>query len=743
MEDVAKKIDYLPDYKITWWRSGVFPVLLLFACLLASLYLLSNATENSATIGPYYGWLLLGNALGLLAMTAILGYQLYRLVVEYLQKRAGIRLTVRMVLIFVLLAVVPVSLVYLLSVRFLEQGIESWFDVRIESALNDSLELSREAMSGRIREKARETLKMANSLADKPTSIATLDMVNLRLSSSAEEVALLDTAGRVYAYSNSDPEVLVPNTPSELVYSQLRQGYPYLDMELIKDKGFYIRVVIGVPDTTNVGTGERRLIQVLYPVSGRLNTLAQSVQSAFAAYKQLSYIRDDLKYSFILTLSLALVLNILAAVIVAVMSARYLVEPIRILVDGTKAVATGDYEKRLPVTSRDELGLLVGSFNDMTHRISEASQRARVSREMAEEERSYVQAVLSRLSSGVITLDVNRNIVTMNPMAADILYGGSGDADIHTLDGLAEKNPYLAAFCDSLNRNLDSGKAEWQEQLTLMNRRGRQVLKINGTVLSPEQGHEGEHVIMFDDVTEFVHAQRSAAWGEMARRLAHEIKNPLTPIQLSAERVRHKCLKDMDSQSAEILDKSTSTIIDQVEAMKEMVNAFTQYARSPELNLQPMSINNLISEILEMYQGQSEGPSLEVMLDGSDPLVLADAGRMRQMLHNLIRNAYDAMEGQASGTLKIETRKQRSGETESLQLIMEDNGPGFDTGILHDAFEPYVTTKDHGTGLGLAIVKKIVEEHNGMINVNNSDHGGARVIVTLPGVGPAHDAEDA
>lgn len=734
MEDAAHQMSQSSGYRITWWRSGVFPVLLLFACLLASLYLLSNATEDSTTIGPYYGWLLLGNALGLTTLTGILGYQLYRLVVEYRQKRAGIRLTLRMILVFVLLAVVPVSLVYLLSVQFLVRGIDSWFDVRIETALNDSLDLSRYALSERIREKARETLKMAESLADKPTSVATLDIFNIRLSSSAEEIALLDTSGRVYAYSSDDPEVLLPNTPSELVYSQLRQGYPYLDMELIKDQGFFIRVVMAIPDTINMGSGEKRLLQALYPVSERLNTLAQSVQSAFAAYKELSYIRGDLKKSFILTLSLALALNILVAVIVAVMSARYLVAPIRILIDGTKAVATGDYGKRLPVTSSDELGLLLGSFNEMTQRIAETSRQVKASREIAEEERAYVQAVLSRLSSGVLTLDPDRRIVTMNIAARKILGVDKDDTPCQSLYELAERHPYLSGFCDCLKRNLGSGKPQWQEQLTQMNRQGRQVLMVSGTLLSPEQGHEGEHVIMLDDVTEFVQAQRNAAWGEMARRLAHEIKNPLTPIQLSAERIRHKCLKEVDGKSAQMLDSATSIIIDQVEAMQEMVNAFTQYARSPELDLQPLSLNDLVREILEMYQGLPDEPTVELVFDEADPLILADAGRIRQLLHNLVRNAFDAIQGQASGRLKIETLSDDARQGGALRLVFEDNGPGFDPAILNDVFEPYVTTKDRGTGLGLAIVKKIVEEHNGIISVHNLDSGGAQVVVILPGV---------
>ena len=262
-----------------------------------------------------------------------------------------------------------------------------------------------------------------------------------------------------------------------------------------------------------------------------------------------------------------------------------------------------------------------------------------------------------------------------------------------------------------------------------MNRQGRQVLMINGTILSPEQGHEGEHVVMFDDVSDFVQAQRNAAWGEMARRLAHEIKNPLTPIQLSAERVRHKCLNDIDGKAAEVLDKSTRTIIDQVEAMKDMVNAFTQYARSPELKLEALSLNRMIEEIESMYRVDASGTQVTLTLDQDDTHITADAGRIRQLLHNLIRNAYDAMQGVERPHLSIETRLLPGSNL--LQLSVQDNGPGFDEAIIDSVFEPYVTTKQQGTGLGLAIVRKIVDEHHGTINAQNSEQGGARIVITF------------
>lgn len=715
-----------------WKRLGVFPLLLLFAGMLVSLYLLSNATENSAAIGPYYSWLLLGNAIGLLILTTVFAYQLYCLLIEYRQRRAGIRLTLRMVVMFIILAVIPVSLVYLLSVQFLQRGIDSWFDVRIEAALGDAIELSRDSMAGRIREKARTTLSMAESLADTPTSLATLDLVDLRLSGAADEVALLDTAGRVYAFSNIDTDVLVPHTPSELVYSQLRQGYPYLDMEPIEDRGFFIRIVIAIPDTVALVTGEKRLIQALYPVTDRLNTLAQSVQSAFGAYKELSYIRDELKRSFILTLSLALAMNILVAVVVAVITARRLVEPVKILVDGTHAVAEGDYTVQLPVTSQDELGQLVGSFNDMTCQIAQASEQAKSSRMAAEEEHAYVQTVLSRLSSGVMTLKQDMTVITTNPRASHILFNEEQDIAGMRLQDVVDEHPHLQEFYLCITRNMQNKNPDWQEQINLHNRQGHQVLMLSSTALSPEAGHEGEYVVMFDDVTDFVQAQRNAAWGEMARRLAHEIKNPLTPIQLSAERVRHKCLADITGKPKDVLDKATNTIIDQVEAMKEMVNAFTQYARSPELKMQPLYLSDISEQLIDMYKGEVREIDIVLNRNENEQRILADKDRMRQLLHNLLRNAIDALTNTDDGQLSIYIQSISDHTSCYTQFIIEDNGPGFDVKVINNIFEPYVTTKGHGTGLGMAIVKKIVEEHNGTITISNRLPSGARIEITMP-----------
>ena len=712
-----------------WQRFSPFSVLLLFLMMLVSLYLLNNATENSATIAPYYSWLLLGNAIGLLIFTTLLGYQAYRLFLEYRQHRAGIRLTLRMVTMFIILSIVPVTLVYVLSVQFLQKGIDSWFDVRIESALNDAIDLSRQAMASRIREKAKTTLTMAKALADRPTSLATLDLVDLRLSSSADEIALLDMTGRIYAFSSIDPQMSMPHLPSELIYSQLRQGYPYLNMEMVAGK-FFIRVVMTIPDTAIPQViREKRLIQVLYPVAERFNTLVQSVQSASGTYKELAYIRDELKDSFVLTLSLALAINILVATVVAIMSARRLVEPIKILIDGTRSVAQGQYHIQLPITVKDELGQLIGSFNEMAHKVAKASEVARQGQIAAQEEHAYLQAILSHLSSGVVTLDTNNQIMTINPVAAKLLSAPVTGLIGFPLQQLIHHSEYLRPLVTCIEHNLIRHNGNWQEQVNLSAIHEQQTFMIHCATLPSDSGHRDEHIIMIDDITELVLAQRSATWAEIGRRLAHEIKNPLTPIQLSAERIRLKCLDSTQRDLNTVLNQATQTIIEQVKAMKEMINAFTQYSRPPELKLKPLAIYPLIKETLDMYQSETHDMDLRLQQQSTGIVLLADRDRLRQLIHNIIRNAIDALEHTDHPQLIITLQSQH---TDHIQLLIEDNGPGVDKHIINNLFEPYMTTKRHGTGLGLPIMKKIVEEHGGTIRVENRSQGGARVSITLP-----------
>jgi len=429
---------------------------------------------------------------------------------------------------------------------------------------------------------------------------------------------------------------------------------------------------------------------------------------------------------------LVLLLSLFASLYGAFWAARRLVRPIQDLVAGTRAVAKGDFDMRLPLTSHDEMGILVHSFNDMTKRLARAREAARRSQQAVEAERANLAVILARLSTGVISLAPDRTIRTVNRAAGSIL-----NTDIEACVGkpfaeAAQTSPLFQQFGEACLSHLDAGEIEWREQLVLQGESSRRVLMCACTTLSSEEPGAASVVIVFDDITTLLQAQREAAWGEVARRLAHEIKNPLTPIQLSAERLRHKLLGSMNEADAQVLDRATHTIVQQVEAMKEMVNAFSEYARAPAMDITRFDLNQLIGEVVELYR-MTHVPRPELKLDPSIGEIEADRGRLRQIIHNLLANSLEALEGSPDPQISIETRRVEQGEgVVYAQISVEDNGPGFRTDVIGQVFDPYVTTKPKGTGLGLAIVKKIVEEHGGRIEAENRRTGGACVRITLP-----------
>jgi nitrogen fixation/metabolism regulation signal transduction histidine kinase len=522
-----------------------------------------------------------------------------------------------------------------------------------------------------------------------------------------------------------------PSLPPERVLAQVRQGRNYVALDPIRDAGLHVRVVVSVPVTNP--NAELRVLQALAPIAERQSRLADSVQSAFAQYKKLAFLRKPLKDSFTLTLSLVLALSLLSAVWAAFFSTRRLVAPIRDLAEGTRAVAAGDYDKRLPVSSNDELGFLVQSFNVMTRKIAQARDAVSMSRQQAESQRVYLTALLERLSSGVLTLDSQQHLRTANAAASQLLNTDLGAALGRTWEEIAAAHPHLAEFGGAIGRHLSApAQQDWREECVMTTPAGRQTLMCRGTLLPGADGAEPDYLVVFDDVTALIQAQRDAAWGEVARRLAHEFKNPLTPIQLSAERLRHKYLKTMDAKDAEVLDRSTHTIVQQVEVMKDMVNSFAEYARNPQMQPRPLQLNQLVNEVLDLYRGGGAGAQFYVRLEPDLPLIEADPGRLRQLLHNLIKNSLEAMSGKRGSRIIVGTRSVHDHDHQFVELWVEDRGPGIPEEIMAQLFEPYVTTKPKGTGLGLAIVKKIVEEHGGTLTAENPKEGGACLKIRFP-----------
>lgn len=709
--------------------SGSLPIVALFVLLLTSLYLMSDASHDSALFGRLYTLLLGINILAIMLFIGLIGRSLWHLIRQYRQQVAGSRLTARLVVMFVILSVTPVSAVYIFSLDFIRRGIDSWFDVRVENALNDALELGKAALGVRMNELLQNTQNMAEVIASIQPEMAVLTLNDLRSDSDASELTLFSQTGHIIAASSAETESLVPRQLESGTQLILRQGQSDVGLLPIKDAGLHIRVAVTVGGSTAVGEGP--ILRALYPVPERLDDLAASVQSAFGRYREVAYLRIPLKYSFILTLSLVLLLSIMIAIWAAFYAARRMVAPISDLVEGTRAVADGDYEKRLPLPGKDELGFLVRSFNEMTHRIALARNEARDSQHQAEAQRAYLETVLGNLSSGVITLDNYHRLRTSNPAASYILCLDLDEYLGKALDDIATEYPMLMSLVDSIYEYLGNKVEDWQEEVTLFSSSGRQVLMCRGTPLPESSGATGGNLIVFDDITTLVQAQRDAAWGEVARRLAHEIKNPLTPIQLSAERLRHKYLDKMDPKDADILDRATNTIVQQVETLKAMVKAFSDYARMPSLQLEEIDLNNLIKEVRELYRGGDMTIQFSLQLDPGTPHIEADVGRLRQLLNNLVKNALEAMDYK-KGNITISTRCVEEHACRLVELKVEDTGPGIPEDMLGQLFEPYITSKPRGSGLGLAIVKKIVEEHGGMLNADNLEGGGACIVIRFP-----------
>ncbi len=698
--------------------------------MLVSLLLLSKSTANSADFEQMHDGLLVVNAVAVLVLVAVIGWNLARLVLQYRRNVTGSRLTTRLVVMFVLLAIVPVVLVYYFSVQFISRGIDSWFDVRVERALQDAIELSRSALQLRVSELLARTEQIGSTLAVTSPGNSPQQLDLLRRRSGATELTLLSGIdGHIIATSSALSAQLIPDLPGEQLLMQVRSGGVYVGLDPAGNNGLHIRAL--VPVTASGLWWRPEILQAIFPVADRQSGLANQVQAAYSHYHELTVLRQPLKYSLMLTMSLVLVLSVLMAVWVAFMAARKLVEPIQNLVEGTRSVARGDFSTRLPLTSRDEVGYLVSSFNEMTQRLSLAQDAARKSRAQVESERSYLDAVLTRLSSGVISLGANLTLKTANPAASAVLDTDLGRHLNKSLTPLAGEASLCGQFVSVCRKHLDAGETEWREEMLLHGATGRRMLMVSCTTLTGS-GEAPGHVLVFDDLTALIEAQRDAAWGEVARRLAHEIKNPLTPIRLAAERLRRKYLPQFKGSDAEVLERSTHTIVQQVEAMKSMVNAFSEYAHTPPLEFAPLNLNALIREVTEFYRTRESGMAIQLKLDDSMPPVDADSGRVRQMLHNLLKNAQEALEGRKTGRVKVTTHYYHRNHDELAEILVEDNGPGFDAEILGHAFEPYVTSKPKGTGLGLAIVKKLVEEQGGSIRVRNGPEGGAVVSIRLP-----------
>ena len=697
----------------------------------AALLIMAQTVQQSAHFSDLHPFIVGVNVAGLLVLSILIGGRLAQLVRDWRKRVVGSRLEARMVWMSATLAMAPLLLVFYFSVVFLNRGIDSWFHVEIRQGLEDALKLSRAALDLRMREYLERTRSVAVRIA--PVRVGAFQVLDeLRRENEAVELTLLASNSRILATSSDRLGEIVPAPLSDEMTMQVRQGRDYVALDPVAGGGYLVRTAVRVPQV--LPGDELRVLQAIYPIERRLGELADTVESSYQRYGEKARLREPLKTSFTLTLTLVLLLSLFGALYGAFWAARRLVRPIQDLVAGTRAVAKGDFDLRLPLTSHDEMGILVHSFNDMTKRLARSREETRRVQQAVEAERANLAVILARLSTGVISLEADQTIRTANQAACSIL---AVDVDVigKPLSQTGSDSVLFEQFQSTCSAHLAAGMSEWREQLVLQGESTRRILMCACTTLSGEDQTPSGYVIVFDDITTLLQAQRDAAWGEVARRLAHEIKNPLTPIQLSAERLRRKLLGHIDETQGQVLERATHTIVQQVEAMKEMVNAFSEYARAPEMDVSRFDLNQLIGEVAELYRAPGR-PGTILQLQPGLPEIEADRGRLRQIIHNLLANAWEALEGVANSQVRVVTHLMEKGSGgvagRAVEIVVEDNGPGFRPDVIGQVFDPYVTTKPKGTGLGLAIVKKIVEEHGGAIDADNVRTGGARVCIELP-----------
>ncbi|WP_295008326.1 ATP-binding protein [uncultured Dechloromonas sp.] len=681
--------------------------------------LLMSTAADTVIFSRNYPLLIALNVILALGMVGLVGWQLRTLWRDYQAQVFGARLKLRLMLMFGVIAVLPGALVYGVSVQFVTRSIESWFDVRVEKALESGLHLGRSALDSLLADIVDKGRSMASELSDIQEASRRSALLRLREEKGVQTAALFSVGGQLLSSATSELSSLMPELPSQ---AQLKQARNSRSIGTVEGDGGKLFLRVLVPVSARDMFEEPRILQLTQPVPTALAHDADAVQGVYRDYQELQLARDGLTRIYALTLTLTVLVALFGAFALAYLMARRLAAPLHILAEGTQAVAQGDFSPRQAIYSGDELGVLTQSFNRMTRQLDDARRDTERHRAELESARGYLESILANLSTGVLVFDRRFVLRTVNEGALTIL---NDDFD-GVVSVAVEEWPRQQVLGSFIREQFAAtGEPEWQAQLELERPNGMpQVLLLRGSRLPEASG--GGDVVVFDDVTRLIAAQRSAAWGEVARRLAHEIKNPLTPIQLSAERLQFKLADKLANGDADMLARGTQTIINQVQAMKRMVDDFRDYARLPAPEVAPLDLNELIREVLGLYESSSA--TIETDLAADLGSILGDATQLRQIIHNLLRNAEDALEGRAGARILLRTER----GIRHARLSIADNGPGFPVELLPRIFEPYVTTKAKGTGLGLPIVRKIVDEHQGSIEISNAPEGGARIDIRLP-----------
>ncbi len=762
--------------------------------------LLAGASANTEFFDRYFTLLFKVNLVVGALLVITVGALAVTLWLRYRRGKFGTRLMTKLAMFFGVVGVLPGVLIYLVSLQFVSRSIESWFDVRVETALEAGLNLGRSTIDSALADLQGKARLMADQLSG-PSSIATsLQLNRLREQYGVQEAAIFTGSGRVLATASSSYASLVPDLPSGVLAEQARLAGGYAAVEGGTDPSvdgnrpervdsshlYRLRVIIplgpapaadmtaagasapraAAPKARWAGSGlsverrpedspssgfglvgdtvrEERYLQVVHPVPAVLARNADEVQRAYQEYQEKALGRTGLRKMYIGTLTLTLFLAVFIAVMLALLLGGQLARPLLMLLQGTKEVAEGDLSPKRELKSRDELGMLTQQFNQMTRQLAEARLAVEENRTALEQSKAYLESVLQNLTAGVLVFDRRFVLITANPGAERIFrqpFGAVLGLPVEQIPGMGPFGEIVRqAFSDQSTREVLGGAEHWQKQIELPQGHEEQALTllVRGARLPGGERDEPGYVVVFDDISDVISVQRSVAWGEVARRLAHEIKNPLTPIQLSAERLQMKLSPKLEDKDADVLRRGAATIVNQVAAMKRMVDDFRDYARTPPAVLQSLQINALVTEVLHLYgiddPSVQEHPVIHAALDPDLPEIKGDPTQLRQVIHNLLQNSQDAAAenvaaGRAAPHIALHTEtveyKNSAGENcQAVKLTIADNGPGFALRILSRAFEPYVTTKAKGTGLGLAMVKKIIDEHGARIELRNRLEG--------------------
>jgi nitrogen fixation/metabolism regulation signal transduction histidine kinase len=716
------------------WTIG-FGLTTMAAIGLVLLFLLTQATTNRDLYERHYAGLFAINMVVAALLLVVIGWIAYRLIQRVRQQKFGSRLLVKLAAVFALAGFAPGMLIYVVSYQFVSRSIESWFDVKVEGALDAGVKLGRATLEALSADLLGKTRSAALALSDTPDVSAALPLERSREAMAVDDLTLLGASGRLIAAAGQSRYQLTPERPSPQQFRAARSQQAIswvegLDDNVAGEPGVARLKVLALVSSASVGAlGEPRYLLAAKALPSTLVDNALAVTQANREYQERALAREGLRRMYIGTLTLSLFLAVFGSISLAVILGNQIARPLLLLAEGVRQVAAGDLTPKTSLQGRDELDGLTRSFADMTQQLFDARQAVQVSMGQVNAARANLQTILDNLTAGVLVMNADATIASSNPGATRILklpmavYEGKRLDEIDGLKSFGEgvQQQFESFFANAQERNMD----HWQQSFELGGvSTDAGVRPAHDVITLVARGAElpgGQHLLVFDDISEIISAQRAQAWGEVARRLAHEIKNPLTPIQLSAERLEMKLTGKIAAPEQALLTKSVKTIVDQVDAMKRLVNEFRDYARLPAAELRPVDLNALVTDVLNLYAHDDAQASVVAELDSACPSVMGDHQQLRQVMHNLLQNAQDATvsAGRADGLHPVLLKTHWLPTSQRVRLSVTDCGTGFPDHILKRAFEPYVTTKDKGTGLGLAVVKKIADEHGTRVEINN------------------------